>query len=229
MIGVWKKRDFSRTQSELVASSVCSVLLAVEPVLYLSRSEWKGQTHSHPSLRRDVIYNSRQFQSGAGSAFLASMRECKFFVYIMASKSRVLYTGITNDLAVRVFQHKTARFAGFTKQYRVHRLVYFESFRYVRSAIVREKEIKHWTRQRRVELIESMNATWEDLAVTWFSEELLTDPNAPAVMKHDPAKIQSTGEDNGTSKFREPALAQPVRIKFRPSKVRTFGSDKDHR
>src|ERR1700745_4365976 len=68
-----------------------------------------------------------------GSAF--PMREYKFFVYIMASKSRVLYTGITNDLPVRVFQHKTGRFAGFTKQYRVHRLVYFESFRYVRSAI----------------------------------------------------------------------------------------------
>ena len=83
------------------------------------------------------------------------MREYKFSVYIMASKSRVLYTGVTNDLPVRVSQHKTGRFAGFTKQYQVHRLVYFESFQYVRSAIAREKEIKHWTRQRRVELIES--------------------------------------------------------------------------
>ena len=98
-------------------------------------------------------------------------RHYLFFVYIMASKSRVLYTGITNDLPVRVFQHKTGRFAGFTKQYRVHRLVYFESFQYVRSAIAREKEIKHWIRQRRVELIQSLNPTWEDLAASWFSEE----------------------------------------------------------
>ena len=66
------------------------------------------------------------------------MREHTFFVYIMASKSRVLYTGISNDLPVRVFQHKTGRSDGFTKQYRVHRLVYFESFQYVRSAIARE-------------------------------------------------------------------------------------------
>lgn len=100
------------------------------------------------------------------------MREYKFFVYIMARESRVLYTGITNDLPVRVFEHKTRRFAGFTKQYQVHRLVYVESFRYVRSAIAREKEIKHWTRQRRVELIESLNPTWEDLAAVMVQREL---------------------------------------------------------
>ena len=76
-------------------------------------------------------------QRSGGSAF-SVMREHTFFVYIMASKSRVLYTGISNDLPVRVFQHKTGRCDGFTKQYRVHRLVYFESFQYVRGAIARE-------------------------------------------------------------------------------------------
>jgi len=92
------------------------------------------------------------------------MREYTFYVYIMASKSRVIYTGLTNALSRRVFEHKTGRIPGFTQKYKVHRLVYFESWQYIRSAIAREKEIKHWIRQRRVELIESTNPRWEDLA-----------------------------------------------------------------
>ena len=92
------------------------------------------------------------------------MREYSFYVYIMASKSRVIYTGVTSALRRRVFEHKTGRIPSFTKKYKVHGLVYFESWQFVRSAIAREKEIKHWTRQRRVELIESTNPTWEDLA-----------------------------------------------------------------
>lgn len=82
----------------------------------------------------------------------------------MASKARVIYTGMTNALRRRVLEHKTGRIPGFTEKYKVHRLVYFESWQYVHSAIAREKEIKHWTRQRRVERIESTNPTWEDLA-----------------------------------------------------------------
>jgi len=157
------------------------------------------------------------------------MREYKFFVYIMASKSRVLYTGITNDLPVRVFQHKTGRFAGFTKQYRVHRLVYFESFRYVRSAIAREKEIKHWTRQRRVELIESTNPKWEDLAASWFSQESLANPDAPPVIQFDPTKVHGAWNIHPKCMFKEPAQEQPVRIRFQPSRIRRFGRSKDKR
>ena len=148
----------------------------------------------------------------------------KFFIYIIASKSRVLYTGVTNDLGVRVFQHKTGRFAGFTQRYRVHRLVYFESSRYVRSAVAREKEIKHWTRQRRVQLIESINRVWEDLAASWFSDELLANPNSPAVINYDPAKTDHTTE----YKLEAPAPEEPVRIKFRPSQMRKFGDSKDN-
>ena len=170
----------------------------------------------NPSLRCDVTYNLRNFTAERGICF--SLCDYKFFVYIMASKSRVLYTGTTNDLAVRVFQHKTERLDGFTKQYRVHRLVYFESL-----------EIKHWIRQRRVDLIDSINPTWEDLAASWFSEELLAEPNARAVINYDRAKIQSAGEGKAPFKFKQPARGQPVRIKFRPSKTRTFGSDKDNR
>ena len=121
------------------------------------------------------------------------MREYNFYVYIMASKSRVIYTGMTNALSRRVFEHKTGRIPGFTEKYKVHRLVYFESWQYVRSAIAREKEIKHWTRQRRVELIESTNPTWEDLAENWFTtDELAADPYAPVVIKYDPKKVRSS-------------------------------------
>ena len=132
--------------------------------------------------------------------FPASMREYKFFVYIMASKSRVVYVGFTNDLPVRVFQHKSDRYEGFTKRYRVHRLVYYESFQYVRTAIAREKELKGWRREKRVALIRSINPTWEDLAAGWFTaEELSRDPYEPAVMKFDPLKIRmfSSGGEIG--------------------------------
>jgi putative endonuclease len=88
-----------------------------------------------------------------------------FYVYILASRSRVLYTGVTNDLARRVREHKAGESEGFTKKYRVHRLVFFESFRDVRAAIAREKQIKLWRREKKVALIEAQNPTWEDLAV----------------------------------------------------------------
>jgi putative endonuclease len=67
-----------------------------------------------------------------------------YYVYIMASRSRVLYTGVTNDLARRVYEHKRSLIAGFTNRYRITRLVYFEEFTDVRDAIAREKEIKGW-------------------------------------------------------------------------------------
>jgi putative endonuclease len=118
------------------------------------------------------------------------MREYLFFVYIMASKSRVLYTGITSNLHARVFQQKTGEYEGFTKRYRVHRLVYFECWKYVHSAIAREKQIKVWTRQQRVKLIESINPTWEDLAADWFSSERVTHPNE-MYLKHDPHSTQT--------------------------------------
>ena len=91
-----------------------------------------------------------------------------FHVYILASKSRVLYTGITSDLWHRVWEHKNNVFLGFTRKYRVHRLVYFETFKYVDNAIKREKEIKGWLRAKKIALIEAENPTWEDLSEEWF-------------------------------------------------------------
>lgn len=120
--------------------------------------------HCHPSVRSERVQTKNNWFCGARDLLLF-MREFDYFVYIMASRSRVLYTGVTNNLSRRVFEHKSDRIEGFTKRYRVHRLVYFESYNYVEDAIKREKEVKRWVRQRRVELIESMNPTWEDLAV----------------------------------------------------------------
>jgi putative endonuclease len=91
-----------------------------------------------------------------------------YCVYVMASRSRVLYTGVTNDLARRVSEHKQGLTPGFTSRYRITRLVYFEEFADVRAAIAREKQIKAWTRTRRISLIEGHNPCWEDLAEDWF-------------------------------------------------------------
>ena len=87
-----------------------------------------------------------------------------YYVYIMASRSRVLYVGVTNNLPRRVNEHKRGLVAGFTSRYRITRLVYFEEFADIRDAIAREKEIKGWVRSRKVRLIDGRNPTWEDLA-----------------------------------------------------------------
>jgi putative endonuclease len=91
----------------------------------------------------------------------------RYYVYIMASRSLTLYTGITGDLHGRVLQHKHGEVEGFTKQYHINRLVYYETFKYVTHAIAREKQIKAWTRAKRLELVKSENPTWQDLADGW--------------------------------------------------------------
>jgi putative endonuclease len=82
----------------------------------------------------------------------------------MASRSGVLYTGVTNDLSRRVGEHKEGQIPGFTKRYKVTRLVYYESMPDVNVAIAREKQIKGWRREKRVNLIETTNRAWKDLA-----------------------------------------------------------------
>lgn len=91
------------------------------------------------------------------------------YIYIMASRSRVLYIGVTNNLARRVSEHKMALVRSFTQKYRVTRLVYFEEFGDIRDAIAREKQLKGWVRARKLRLIEESNPTWEDLALHRFS------------------------------------------------------------
>jgi putative endonuclease len=86
---------------------------------------------------------------------------------MMASKSRVLYVGVTGSLVSRVLQHKAGEIEGFTKRYRITRLVYYEEFQYVNNTIARETEIKKWRREKKVALIHASNPTWEDLAADW--------------------------------------------------------------
>ena len=94
-----------------------------------------------------------------------------FYVYILASRSRNLYTGVTNNLYRRMMEHKREVTAGFTSHYRVCRLVHAENFRYVREAIAREKQIKGWTRAKKLALIEKKNPGWYDLAEGWNEKE----------------------------------------------------------
>ncbi len=101
----------------------------------------------------------------------------RYHVYILASDSRVLYTGVTNDLHRRMFEHKHGLVPGFTTRYSVTRLVYFETTCDVQAAIVREKAIKGWTREKRVRLVETVNAGWSDLAADWFRGISQQDPS----------------------------------------------------
>ena len=88
----------------------------------------------------------------------------QYYVYILASKANgTLYTGITNDLRKRVLEHENNTREGFTSKYSVHRLVYFEKHNNIEKAIAREKQIKIWKRQWKVELIERYNPLWKDL------------------------------------------------------------------
>ncbi len=95
------------------------------------------------------------------------MRDYQFWVYIMASNSGTLYIGVTNDVEVRVAQHKSGEFAGFASKYGCNRLVYYEKYEDVHRAISREKQLKGWRREKKIKLIESQNPRWADLAEHW--------------------------------------------------------------
>ena len=91
------------------------------------------------------------------------MASKQYFVYILVSISQVLYIGVTNDLQHRVLEHKNEVVEGFTKKYRVKKLVYFEMTDDVYAALTREKQFKKWRREKKVNLIESTNPSWKDL------------------------------------------------------------------
>jgi putative endonuclease len=93
----------------------------------------------------------------------------RYWVYILASKPNgTLYIGVTNSLQRRIWEHKNGMISGFTKQYGLKTLVYFEEFRDVTRAIAREKELKGWLRTRKIELIRQDNPLWHDLAADWY-------------------------------------------------------------
>jgi len=94
-----------------------------------------------------------------------------YYVYIMTNKSRTLYTGVTNDLERRVYEHKRKLVPGFTSKYNITRLVWYQTFSDVREAIDWEKRIKGWLRSKKLALIESKNSSWADLSEGWYGEE----------------------------------------------------------
>jgi putative endonuclease len=103
-------------------------------------------------------------------------QEHTYFVYIIASRSRTPYIGVTNSLIRRIQEHKDAQHDGYTTKYQINRLVYFERFAYIDNAIAREKELKGWLRPRKIELIQESNPTWEDLFLQ-FNQPISPPPN----------------------------------------------------
>ncbi len=90
--------------------------------------------------------------------------EMEYYVYILASRNNsTIYIGVTNDLVRRIYEHKNNVVKGFTQKYNVHKLVYFEQTENIETAIIREKQLKNYSRVRKEELINSINPNWEDL------------------------------------------------------------------
>jgi putative endonuclease len=94
-----------------------------------------------------------------------NMKQKKIFsVYILASKKNgTIYIGVTSNIRRRVYEHKNGLVEGFTKKYKVHDLIYYESYEYINDALTREKQLKHWNRKWKIELIEKENPEWKDL------------------------------------------------------------------
>jgi len=88
----------------------------------------------------------------------------QYYVYIMTNfKNTVLYTGVTNDLVRRAYEHKNKMVEGFTKKYNINKLIYYETTENIDSAILREKQIKTGSRQKKLDLINKFNSDWKDL------------------------------------------------------------------
>jgi putative endonuclease len=90
-----------------------------------------------------------------------------FYVYILASRRRTLYTGVTSNIRGRLYDHRNGVKSGFASRYNCTSLVHLETFSYVGNAIAREKQIKGWLRKKKIALIESSNPDWKDLSEEW--------------------------------------------------------------
>lgn len=107
----------------------------------------------------------------------------QYHVYVMVSQSKTLYVGATSSLSHRVEQHRD-KASNFTSRYNISRLVYYEAAPDPMSAIAREKQIKGWTRAKKIALVESFNPEWDDLAESWFASEAAS--NATSAAKEEP-------------------------------------------
>ena len=105
---------------------------------------------------------------------MRNQRERRYSVYILGSLSGTLHIGITSNLPFRVRLHKEHTFRGFTTKYRVDRLLYYEAYGEVSTAIAREKQLKGWKRERKIALIEEGNPQWKDLSHGWYEKPART-------------------------------------------------------
>ena len=95
------------------------------------------------------------------------MSDKLYYTYIVASRSHNFYVGVTGEIELRIEQHKQGRFEGHTKKYNCNRLVWFQRHIYVEDAIAREKQLKGWSRAKKIEMIERENPAWVDLSEEW--------------------------------------------------------------
>jgi len=123
--------------------------------------------------------------------------ERRYHFYIMASRSRTLYCGVTSKIEKRVWQHKNHRIPGFTDRYNIERLVYFEHHSDIRSAIAREKQIKRWSRQKKLVLIERQNPTWLALSEDWYQKKPTLRRNSNSVPSTRAAEPAALARDDG--------------------------------
>ena len=133
-----------------------------------------------------VIPNPPQF--GGARNLLSLNMSNTYCVYILANRSRGLYTGMGNNLERRMIEHRQELVPGFTSRYRIFRLVHFELFGDVRDAIAREKEIKGWRREKKIRLIEHGNPTWTDLAEQLPAKHQKADPSHRSPKPGDPVR-----------------------------------------
>ena len=98
-------------------------------------------------------------------------REHHYYVYLVASHTRVLYCGVTNSIRRRVMEHRAGTIQGFTSAYNCKRFVWVEHHQYVDNAIAREKQLKHWSRQKKLALIQATNPEWNDLSEAWVPKD----------------------------------------------------------
>jgi putative endonuclease len=132
----------------------------------------------------------------------------RYYVYIMASRLLTLYTGVTGSVYRRALQHKAGEIEGFTKKHRIHRLVYYETFKYVSAAVAREKQSKAWTRAKRV--IKTMNPSCQDLAEGWGEQAKLP---IPRLARDDKAKTDDdpkTKDENSPARKTSPTNSQEL-------------------
>jgi len=99
--------------------------------------------------------------------YAVTMQERMYYTYIVASRSHNFYVGVTSGIEVRVRQHKEGRFDGYSKKYNCNRLVWFERHPSILDAIAREKQLKGWSRVKKIALIERVNPAWVDLSEEW--------------------------------------------------------------